>query len=163
MFETAEFGVEACERPLHSRENGGHLIVRLKQHFAHRHELPLPLAHRLMTLTMIVGEALMVAMRQQRVAIVRNNYQDNGNWAYKKAQPDPQLHVHIYGRTYGEIHPDNDPRFQAFPDALVFPDPATGYYDQMVPLTTEDCAVIKIEIEKLLRSDKYIAFASELS
>lgn len=156
ILETQDFMVEAPEKPHHSRENGGHIVVYPKQRFAHRYEMPLDLSADLMHLTMVVGEAATNVLKQKGLDIVRINYQDNGNWAYKPGfNKEPHLHVHLYMRTTHEKHPDSDPRFQAFPDALVFPPPDTDYYDHFVPLTEEDCKNIKEEMLRLAKTEKY--------
>lgn len=150
-----DFIVKAAENPHHSRENGGHIYVIPKQQFEHRHEMPLDLAAGLMHLTMITGEAATNVLRRKGLDIVRINYQDNGNWAYKESEPKPHLHIHLYMRTPHEKHPANDPRFQAFPDALVFPGRETGYYEGFKPLSDEDCNDIGNEIKSLLKTTKY--------
>lgn len=155
IFETTDFIIKAHDAPHHSRENGGHVVITPKQRFGHRHEMPLELATRLMHLTMLTGEAVTNAMRAAGMDVVRINYQDNGNWPYKEPKKEPHLHIHLYVRTTHEKHPDNDPRFQAFPDALVFPDRKTGYYDKFQPLTKEDCQAIKTEIKRLASTEKY--------
>ena len=155
ILEIKDFIIKAHDEPHHSRENGGHIVITPIEQFHHRYEMPLDLAAKLMHLTMIAGEAFTNVMKLKGLDIVRINYQDNGNWAYKEQKREPQLHIHLYMRTNHEKHPTNDPRFQAFPDALVFPDRSTGYYDNFVPLTTEDCSDIKKEIMKLLNTDKY--------
>lgn len=155
IVQTEDFVVSAHDKPHHSRENGGHIVITPKQKFAHRYEMPLDLASKLMHMTMIVGEAATNALRARGLEVVRINYQDNGNWAYKHPNPQPQLHKHLYIRTANEKHPTNDPRFQSFPDALVFPDPDTDYYDQFAPLNDEDCAAIKQDYDRLLATDKY--------
>lgn len=156
ILETQDFIVDAHDKPHHSRENGGHIKVKPKKRFAHRHEMPLDLSAGLMHLTMIVGEALTIVMKAKGLDIVRINYQDNGNWAYKpEINKEPHLHVHLYVRTSHEKHSDNNPKFQAFPDALVFPPPNTDYYDHFVALTETDCFDIKEEILSLLKTEKY--------
>jgi hypothetical protein len=157
ILETQDFIVESHDKTHHSRENGGHLKVKPKLPFVHRQEMPLDLAAGLMHLTMIAGEAATNVLRNQGLDIVRINYQDNGNWAYKpEINKTNHLHVHLYIRTSAEKHPDNDPRFQPFPDALVFPPPDTNYYDHFVPLNEADCSEIKNEILRLLQTDKYL-------
>jgi diadenosine tetraphosphate (Ap4A) HIT family hydrolase len=157
IFETQDFFVDTPDsKPHHSRSNGGHIVVRQKQHFAHRHEMPLALAAGLTHLSMVAGEAAINVLKQKGLDIVRINYQDNGNWAYLPgSNKEPSVHVHLYIRTTHEKHPDGDSRFQAFPNALVFPSPPTNYYDNFKPLTAEDCADIKNEILSLLKTDKY--------
>jgi hypothetical protein len=95
-------------------------------------------------------------MKRKGLDVVRINYQDNGNWAYKPTiNKPPYLHVHLYVRTKGESHLHGDERFQAFPEALVFPPPESGYYKDFQMLTEEDCRDIKKEFENLLSTKKY--------
>ncbi len=155
ILESEEFVVTGNDQPHHSRENGGHVVVAPKARFAHRHEMPLDLAAKLMHLSMITGEAMTNVMRSKNINIVRINYQDNANWPYKQTDPKPQVHIHLYARTWHERHPENDPSFQAFPEGLFFPDKATGYYDSFVPLNPDDCADIKTEINRLHDTEKY--------
>lgn len=159
ILETTRFTLVAPDRPHHSRENGGHVVLAPKQVFEHRHQMPLPLAAGLMHLTMVVGEALTTVLRAEGLDVVRINYQDNGNWAYKVDPVRPRLHVHLYVRTSHEKHPADDPRFQAFPDALVFPDRGTGYYDGFEPLAPGTIAAVADEIRRLLGTDKYAGVA----
>jgi diadenosine tetraphosphate (Ap4A) HIT family hydrolase len=156
ILETEDFIVESHDKTHHSRENGGHLKVKPKQPFNHRQEMPLDLASGLMHLTMVAGEAATNVLRGKGLDIVRINYQDNGNWAYKpEINKTNHLHIHLYIRTSHEEHPDNDPKFQPFPDALVFPPPTTNYYDHFQPLTVVDCHDIGDEINRLLTTEKY--------
>jgi diadenosine tetraphosphate (Ap4A) HIT family hydrolase len=156
IYETEHFLVDAHDKPHHSRENGGHLKITPKEKFTHRWEMPPQLAIGLMYMTMIVGEATTTVMRSKGLDVVRINFQDNGNWAYKPdSTKEPQVHIHLYIRTSHEKHPDNDPRFQAFPEALVFPPYESGYYDNFQTLTASDCMDIKTEIERLLQTEKY--------
>lgn len=155
IFETENMTVKAHDKPHHSRENGGHIVVAPKLKYEQRYDIPLDIATEMMHVTMVTGEAATNVLRQVGIDVVRINYQDNGNWAYKEPQYPPSIHQHLYIRTNGEKHPMNDPRFAAFPDALCFPDPGTGYYDSFQPLTIEDCAAIKQEVERLLTSNKY--------
>lgn len=156
IFETEDFLVDAPDRPHHSRENGGHVKIMPKKRFEHRYEMPVDLANSLMNLTMIVGEATTNVLRQAGLEVVRINYQDNGNWAYKaELSKQPHLHIHLYVRTSHEVHPDGNSKFQAFPDALVFPPPDTDYYDHFVPLTDKECNNIKNEVIRLSKTEKY--------
>lgn len=156
ILETEKFIVTAHDKPHHSRENGGHIKISPKGDYADRYEMPLDEAASLMYLTMVTGEAATSILRQKGIDVVRINYQDNGNWAYLPVNPTPlHLHIHLYIRTTHEKHPRNDPRFQAFPEALVFPPKDSGYYDGFTPLSGEDCEQIREEIERLLATDKY--------
>lgn len=68
----------------------------------------------------------------------------------------------LYLHTREEKHPDNNPLFLAFPEALYLPDRKTGYYDHFEPLTERECSQIKDEILRLLQTDKYQDIAFEL-
>lgn len=155
ILETSNFIVESHSQPHHSRENGGHIVIRPKENFVHRFEMPSAIAEELMKLTMLTGEATMLALKRLGLDVVRINYQDNGNWAYKNNPANPKLHVHLYVRTSDEKHPTNHPSFQPFPEALVFPPRESGYYDNFKPLSPKDCSAIKEDVEKLLTIAKY--------
>ena len=155
ILTTDDFIVKAPDRPHHSRENGGHIVIMPKVRYAHRYEMPLNIASKMMHLSQVLGEAFTKVMRSNGIDIVRINYQDNGNWAYKEPVYPPHLHWHLYGRTLHEKHPRNDPRFQAFPDALVFPDESTDFYEGFRPLTEQDCQDILSVFQDLLTSKKY--------
>jgi hypothetical protein len=156
ILETEHFIAQAHDKPHHSRENGGHVKITPKDQYASRQDLPLPLATELIHLSMVLGEAVTNVMRSKGLDVVRINYQDNGNWSYKESmKKDPILHLHLYVRCWGEKHPTDDPRFQPFPEALVFPPYESGYYEKFQSLTEEDCHDIRTEFVKLLASEKY--------
>jgi hypothetical protein len=155
IFETPDFKVTAHEKPHHSRENGGHIVVWPKQVYAHLYDLPLDLASGFMHLNQVVGEAFMNVQRANGLKVARINYSCYGNWNYKEPVQDPVVHLSLYLRTWDEKHPDNDPRYMAFPEAVYLPDRSTGYYDHFEPLTEEECAQIKDEILRLLKTEKY--------
>lgn len=161
IFETEDFTVKAPDKPHHSRANGGHIIMAPKHSAAHLYELEPGVAKDMTILSMLVSEAATKVLRGQGIDIVRVNYQDNGNWAYKKAKPTPYVHLHLYFRSRNEKHPDNDPRFQPFPDALTLPPYESGYFDKFEPLTEEDCRLIKDECLRMHRS-KYDYFDLKL-
>lgn len=87
-----------------------------------------------MRLSMIVGEALEIAMNNRGVKVVKVNYQDMGNWSYKEGAK-PYLHYHIFGRVLGAPN-------QPFPESVYLPDRATGFYDKFTPLNEDDVAEI---------------------
>lgn len=155
VLETQDFTVDAPDKPLHSRDNGGHIVIRPKQHYSEHFDLPLSIAADFMHLSMLVGEAATIVLRKRGLDVARINYQENGNWAYKPEwKSKPNVHLHMFIRTTRERHPDNDSRFQAFPEALTFP-PMGDYYAKFEPLTEEDCADIRDEVLKLSRTGKY--------
>jgi diadenosine tetraphosphate (Ap4A) HIT family hydrolase len=155
IIENDHFTVEAHDTPHHTRENGGHIKITPKMIVEHRYDLPVEVANELAQLTMVVGEAFTNVMKEFGIRVARINYQDNGNWAYKVPKKSNQLHVHLYMRSWGEQHPDNDPRFQAFPEALFFPDRKTGYYDKFNILSENECQKIKDEIIRISNNEKY--------
>jgi hypothetical protein len=111
IFETKHFKLIAPEKPHVSREDGGHIKVSVKD--AYREQLPdrtklAPTqAIELMRLTMLAGESFVAAMKKNGIEIVRINYQENGNWAYKPESvargETPFLHIHLYGRCWGGV------------------------------------------------------------
>lgn len=157
IVETENFTLNSYDsfKPHHSRENGGHVVLKPKQSYVNRYDMPLALGDELMRFSMLAGEAMVLGLRELGLDIVRLNYQDNGNWEYKKPNPKPIFHWHIYGRTAHERHPTNDARFQAFPEAIVLPPPDTGYYDLFEPLSEAECAAIHEKCLLLAASEKY--------
>jgi hypothetical protein len=155
ILETQDFKVTGHDKPHHSRENGGHIVVWPKLTFGNLSDMPLELAAGFMNLNQIVGEAFMNVGRNNGLHVARINYACFGNWNYKEPVQDPVVHMSLYLRTWGEKHPDNDPLFLAFPEALYTPDRKTGYYDHFVPLTEQECQQVKDEVLRLLMTEKY--------
>ena len=148
IYETPHFIVESHDQPFVSRNDGGHLRVRIKDEtITDRTKLDPQTAIELMRLTMIVGEALQTAMNAQGIPVVKINYQDMGNWAYKTAKL-PFLHIHIFGRADNAVK-------QPFPESVSLPDRSSGFYDGFEPLSDSDRATILHEISTLFAQDKY--------
>lgn len=148
IFETENFFVESVERPFVSREEGGHIRIMVKdESITDRTKLTPQMAIELMRLSMIVGEAFEKAMNLLGIKVIKINYQDMGNWAWKQNRK-PLLHYHIFGRVMGSIK-------QPFPESVYLPDRSTGFYDGFIPLHEEDCRLIRNEIEKISNEDKY--------
>jgi diadenosine tetraphosphate (Ap4A) HIT family hydrolase len=135
-----------------SREEGGHIKIVAKIDAAERTDLTPVEAVEFMRFSMLVGEAFKNAMTARGVEIVKLNYEDLGNWAYKaeyQARGDrPHLHLHIFGRVATA-------KRQIFPEAVQLPPRSSGFYDGFEPLNSEDVAAIKNEIERLARTEKY--------
>ena len=147
VFESAHFDITAPERPHVARGDGGHLIINPKLPVEDRTRLTGEQAVELVKLTMVAGEAMKTVLTRRGIAIGRINYQDNGNWR-------AELHVHLYGRAL-------DAKLQPYGHALAFPPTREAFLKDMgelEPLTSEDCAAIRAEIERLLATDKYRAF-----
>ncbi len=137
------FEVHAPGVPHHDRRNGGHVVVVPPGGYGYVPDAPSDVIARLMEIGARVDVALTGALRADGIPVVRANYQINGNWAHKKADPAPFVHLHIYLRSAQERHPAGDPRFAAFPDALALPDPGDGYYATFEPLTDADIAAVR--------------------
>ncbi|MEO9805197.1 MAG: hypothetical protein ABJF04_18210 [Reichenbachiella sp.] len=147
IFETQNFVVEAEERPLVSREDGGHIAINPKVRLNDRTLLTPALAIEQMYLTMLIGEAMTTGLANRGIDIGRLNYQDNGNWGVFKPE-GPFLHVHIYGRT-------KSAKIQKYGEACSFPFRETGFYDDFEPLNAGDVAEIRKQIDLLQKTEKY--------
>lgn len=147
IYETEHFYIQAASKPFIDRSEGGHIYIFPKIPLRDRTQLSPKLAIEYMKLSMVVGEALKSAMARRGVAIGIVNYQDMGNWGVFKPE-GPTLHMQIYGRA-------TTATMQKYGDAVQLPHRETGFYDNFKPLDEEDIKEIKIDIEKLLESDKY--------
>lgn len=153
IYETQNFNIEAARRPFIDRAEGGHLYLFPKISVRDRTQLSPKLAIEYAKLSMVVGEALVSAMARRGVHIGIVNYQDMGNWSVFKPE-GPSLHMHIFGRA-------TTAKIQKYGDAVQLPHQETGFYDDFKPFDDEDVRQIKIDIEKLLQSDKYKELWSE--
>lgn len=147
IYETAEFVVEAAERPHVTRTDGGHVRIIPKTHFRDRTELSPATAIQLMRLTMAVGEAMRSVLPERGIDLGRINYQENGNWGVRRTG-GPYLHVHLYGRAVSATR-------QPYGEALYFPSRESGFYEDLEPLTDGDVHALRERIERLLQTPKY--------
>jgi diadenosine tetraphosphate (Ap4A) HIT family hydrolase len=148
IFETKNFIVESHEQPFLPRTDGGHIRIKIKdESIEDRTQIDPQTAIELMRLTMIVGEAFFKAMNIRGVPVVKINYQDMGNWAYKIGKK-PHLHYHIFGRASNAVK-------QPWPESMYLPDRKTGFYEGFEPLNAEDIAEIQKQIELVEAQDKY--------
>jgi len=149
FFETKSFIVESHEKPFVSRTDGGHIRIRIKdESITDRTKLSVKQAIELMRLTMVVGEAMEKGMNKVGIPVVKINYQDMGNWAYKEGKL-PFLHVHIFGRSKNAVK-------QPFPESIYLPDKSTGFYEGFEPLNETDIKAIKEEMDLLVQDEKYL-------
>lgn len=147
IYETDNFHVLAHPRPQICRTEGGHIKIVAKRPIEDRTGLTPTEAIELMRLTMIVGEAMVKGMEKRGINIVKINYQENGNWAFKYGKR-PHLHIHLYARTVeSKGHP--------FPEAVVSLPLESGYYDNFKPLDNDDIKEIRAQILKMVKEDKY--------
>lgn len=150
IFETDNYIIQAPEKPFIDRLEGGHIRILPKFQVSDRTKLTPEQAKEYIKLSMIVGEAMKIALERQGIVIGIVNYQDMGNWSVFKRE-GPTMHMHIFGRAKTATK-------QKYGEAVLLPQRETGFYDTFQRLTDEDIAEIKKEIERLLDSDKYKNF-----
>ena len=148
IYETKNFIVESFDQkhPHVDRDEWGHMRILPKEKVTDRTYLSPALAIECERLTRIVDKSLIMGMKKQGIDIIRVNYYDMGNWAYK-TNTQPFFHIHIYGRTVNA-------KYQPFPEAIQLPDRSTWFYNNFKPLTPEDNKSIHEEIEKLFSLDE---------
>lgn len=148
IFETENFTVESADRPYVSREEGGHIRIIIKDRtITDRTKLEPAVATEFIRLSMIVGEAYEKAMNNRGVNVIKINYEDLGNWAWKEGRK-PFLHYQIFGRVMGSTK-------QPFPEAVYLPDKSTGFYDSFIPLNEDDNKEILNQIQIVSNQPKY--------
>ena len=148
IYETENFVVAVPKVPHIPRTDGGHLWIRGKEeYFESRTELNPRQAIEVMRLTMLLGDAIQIGMRNRGINIDRINYQENGNWAYQKGMK-PEFHIHLYGRT-------KDSKTQIWGEALHFPNKETGFYDDFEKFNEKDIEEITKQIGLLEKNEKY--------
>ncbi len=148
ITETSNFIVESHEQPFIPRTDGGHIRIRIKdKSISDRTKLDPKTAIELMRLTMIVGEAFEIAMNNRGIPVLKINYQDMGNWAFKTGDK-PFLHVHVFGRATNAVK-------QIWPESVYLPDRKTGFYDGFEPLNAEDIIEIQKQIKIVESQEKY--------
>jgi diadenosine tetraphosphate (Ap4A) HIT family hydrolase len=104
IYEAKHFIIDSQWNPFVSREEGGHIRVKSKDTtITDRTKLSNIQAVEFMKLSIIAGEALEETMIAQGVDIVKVNYEDAGNWAFKENKA-PVLHLHIFGRAKDAKH-----------------------------------------------------------
>ena len=147
IYSTKNFIVETHDKPHITRTDGGHIRICPKVRVVDRTQLSPELAIKLMRLTVIVGEAMTIALNKQGIDIGRINYEDLGNWGVFTPE-GPHLHIHLYGRA-------KSAKINKYGDALRLPQRDTGFYDKFEPLNKKDIQEIKKEIESILKQKKY--------
>lgn len=148
IYISESFIVESHEKPFVSRSDGGHIRIKVKDiSITDRTKLSPKQAIELMRLTIVVGRALEDWMNKQGIPVVKINYEDLGNWAFKRNEL-PFLHVHIFGRS-------TDSKKQIFPEAVYLPSRESGFYDGFDPLNKEDIEIIKESMDKLFQLETF--------
>jgi len=148
IYESENFIVDSHEKPFVSRTDGGHIRIKVKEKsITDRTKLTQKQAIELMRLTIVVGDSLEKAMNKQGIPVVKINYQENGNWTFKKNEP-PYLHIHVFGRS-------KNAKKQVFPEAVYLPARESGFYDGFEPLNEQDIKIIRELIDLSFQSDKF--------
>lgn len=149
IFESRNFLVEAVDKPLVDRNDGGHVTISPKRRVVDVQQLEPVQAIELMRLTVVVGQAMMTVMNRNGVDVGRINYQDNGNWGVHKPE-GPYQHTHLYGRA-------RRAKYQIYGESLFFPhiDVRPEFYASLTPLTGQDVMDMKEEIVSLLKTPKH--------
>lgn len=147
VYQTKNFIVESVDKPMISRADGGHLIISPRVRIVDRSKLSPALAIEFIRLSMIVGEAMTVALNRRGIDVGRINYQDNGNWGVFTPQ-GPHFHLHLYGRA-------KSAKIQKYGESAQLPFPNTGFYDSFEPLNAGDIQEIKNEIVSISGQEKY--------
>jgi|SRR3989339_1177835 len=149
IFETENFIVEAVDKPHVDRDDGGHIKIAPKVRLLDRQHFLPKLARELMKLTVVVGEAMMMAMNRCGVDVERVNYHDMGNWSVFKSE-GPYFHYHLYGRA-------KSAKYQKYGESVYLPlrEEHPEFYVNFKPLNDHDVMEIKKEILRLLKTEKY--------
>jgi hypothetical protein len=150
FYETKNFKVKAADEALIDRKDGGHVLIIPKSSKAskeHRWELETQIAENLITLSMIVGEAMFRAMNKRGITIERINFQDNGNWAIGTKTKN-KTHLHLFGRAKNSRH-------QKRGESIRFPSKKTKFWKKLDPLNEGDIKEILKQMKIISKKKKY--------
>lgn len=119
IWETDNFVVVAASHPFISREEGGHMMIRGNgdkyRYDSHLDFSPDEVLEQ-QKLCQMICKAYVIAMKKRNIEIVRLNFFEAGNWAWKENEKGnvskPYYHEHIFGRTM-------DAKKQKFPDVHI--------------------------------------------
>ncbi|HSE61035.1 MAG TPA: hypothetical protein VLA88_01930 [Candidatus Saccharimonadales bacterium] len=148
IYTSEHFILVRQPRPFVSREEGGNMRIYAKREgVQERRDFTPQEAVDFIRLSAAAGEALEKGMNKRGVKVVKINYAELGNWAYKFGHT-LVFHEHIFGRVLGAPH-------QPYPEAVQLPDRASGFYDTFKPLDDDDLRAIKTELEAILAAPKF--------
>ena len=150
IYESKSFLVEAVDKPLVGRSDGGHIVINPKIRVKSLQQLNPQMAIELMRLLMVVGKAMSTVLNKNGVDIGRINYQDNGNWGVFTPE-GPYQHFHLYGRAKSAVQ-------QEYGQACYFPhkEDKSEFYERLEPLHKKDIEDLNLEISGLFTREKYI-------
>lgn len=141
LYETDAFCAFVPQKPHIDRRDGGHIVIMSKTPGCYSLiELPDELAKELICLAKCCGKAITDVLSKDGIDIGIVNYQINGNWSVNQPKRD-SLHLHVYGRSKKSVH-------QVYGEALHFPNPHTGFYDEFESLTQTEAEDITAYILK---------------
>ena len=148
IYEAKHFFLTRAARPFVSREEGGHMRIFAKRtEISERRDFSPEEAVEYIWLSSASGEALEKAMNDRGVPVVKINFEELGNWAFKTGD-QVQFHEHIFGRAKGSKH-------QVFPEAVQLPDRSSGFYEGFIPLDDEDIKAIRSRLDEILARDHF--------
>ena len=134
LFETKNTEVVIPIIPHVDRLDGGHIVVVCKKHFVNFHDIPDANLFEMIKIGQLCGESLKETLTNNGIPIGLINYQINGNWSVNKQQRDP-IHLHVYGRSLNS-------KYQKYGQALVLPDPCSGFYDGFKTIKDDEADAI---------------------
>lgn len=143
VWQNKRFIIFVPSKPHIDARDGGHLVVLPKRAVSHLFELTVQEQKEVMKLSTVVEKIMLAKLGAKHI-----NIQANGNWFFlKNANPQkgkgPQLHIHLYGR-----HPKS--KKQKWGEALVFPDPKTGWLKKIQPYSKKQIARIARSLLQIL-------------
>lgn len=156
IWETENFMVVVPPHPLVSREEGGHIIIIGKDN-KYKYDSRLDFKPKeileVQRLCQMICNAYKKAMKKRNINIIRINYFEAGNWAFKKDymknnEVKTFYHEHIFGRVV-------DAKKQIFPEAPYLPNRNTGFYDSFEPFNDDDIKCIVDEMRIVELDEKY--------
>lgn len=150
IYASANFVLDTQDRPFVDRGEGGHIRLWSKIKVSDRTKLTPEQAIEYMKLSMVAGEALTTVLGRQGIEIGIINYQEMGNWSVFKPE-GVTMHTHIFGRAKTATK-------QKYGEAVLLPRRETGFYEGFLPLSESDIKEMRIEIDRLLATDKYKSF-----
>ena len=144
IYEDKYFKVVCPDKPLNSREDGGHLILVKKEKVTDRSDMTYQEAIDFMRISMIVGKAMYEVLKIERM-----NYEDLGNWGID----DPggaKMHLHFFGRAKNQIHQIRGQHIFLYPKGHPI------YNGHLSPLNREELDLLKKRIESISNEEKYV-------
>jgi diadenosine tetraphosphate (Ap4A) HIT family hydrolase len=149
IYTSENFVVEAPEKPLIDRNDGGHIKISPKIKIVDRQQLEPKLAIEFIRLTIVVGKAMAEVLTKKGIDIGRINYHDDGNWSVFKLG-GPYFHYHLFGRAKGA-------KYQPYGQAVNHPlrESNPDFYKDYKPLSDEDVKEIKEKIIELFKQKEY--------